>query len=541
MRTQLYAFHGDSDALRVVSRTYQEYEKCRLSQIKMFISVQLSFAVRKGSPYGEHVRRTFLANISAFIDNNRASSIVAYSCHNNDIHAFSKIVFDKGLTFSLVCPACKIPIARLLNTEYNHIAVIVDMSCKQSIQFMAEASKGKKFSILHHWLLLTDAMGEQGVLDLNEDPLIASLENLDIPLDSHVTVARLKQDLESVILQDVYRLGDQPFLTVTTPFEWKPGQRWRPEPLRTNYRGAYIKTAVIVVEDPWEHFFDMRYKHLNTLSKNNYALMAYVSEMLNFRMNLTMADSWGFPVNGTSTFAGIVGIMQRGEVEIGAAGLLIKETRMDYIDYAGEIVTFRGAFMFLKPSLSEVSIIYTLPFSGTVWFTFTLTVIILTIGLEFSHHFVRKINPSDSNPPNEWSEAILNSVGIVCEQGASNPPENVSSRIIFLALLMLSVFVLTSYSAIIVSLLQTSSDAINTLTQLMDSGFKLSMRDIGFNTNYANDTIDPEIKRLYRDKLFSQPYKEAFTTQEVGVQKNPVWSFRFPRRCRSLQSDERHV
>ena len=51
---------------------------------------------------------------------------------------------------------------------------------------------------------------------------------------------------------------------------------------------------------------------------------------------------------------------------------------------------------------------------------------------------------------------------------------------------MLSVFVLTSYSAIIVSLLQTSSDAINTLTELMDSSFRLSMEDISYNTNYVN-------------------------------------------------------
>ena len=73
--------------------------------------------------------------------------------------------------------------------------------------------------------------------------------------------------------------------------------------------------------------------------------------------------------------------------------------------------------------------------------------------------------------------------------GVSNPPENVSSRIAFLALLMLSVFVLTSYSAIIVSLLQTSSEAINTLAELTDSGFQLSMRDIVFNANYSNVSI----------------------------------------------------
>ena len=54
-----------------------------------------------------------------------------------------------------------------------------------------------------------------------------------------------------------------------------------------------------------------------------------------------MADTWGFPVNGTNNYTGIVGLLQRGEVEIGAAGLLIKETRMDMVDYAGEIVTFR--------------------------------------------------------------------------------------------------------------------------------------------------------------------------------------------------------
>ena len=59
-------------------------------------------------------------------------------------------------------------------------------------------------------------------------------------------------------------------------------------------------------------------------------------------MNLTMVNSWGFPLDGTKNYTGIVGFMQRGEVEIGAAGLLVKETQMDYVDYAGEIVTFRS-------------------------------------------------------------------------------------------------------------------------------------------------------------------------------------------------------
>ena len=58
MRKQLFAFHGDSDALFFISKTYQQEEKCRLKKIRMYTSIQLSFGVKKGSNYGEHIRRT---------------------------------------------------------------------------------------------------------------------------------------------------------------------------------------------------------------------------------------------------------------------------------------------------------------------------------------------------------------------------------------------------------------------------------------------------------------------------------------------------
>lgn len=53
----LYAFHGDADAFKIISETYDEYEKCRLEDIKMFSTIQLALAVKKGSPFKEHVRQ----------------------------------------------------------------------------------------------------------------------------------------------------------------------------------------------------------------------------------------------------------------------------------------------------------------------------------------------------------------------------------------------------------------------------------------------------------------------------------------------------
>jgi len=74
----------------------------------------------------------------------------------------------------------------------------------------------------------------------------------------------------------------------------------------------------------------------------------------------------------------------------------------------------------------------------------------------------------------------------LCFAGSTRVPHSVSSRIIFLSLLLLSLFLSTSYSAIIVSLLQTTSTAINSLRDLMDSPFTLIMNEIASNMYYVN-------------------------------------------------------
>ena len=74
-----------------------------------------------------------------------------------------------------------------------------------------------------------------------------------------------------------------------------------------------------------------------------------------------------------------------------------------------------------------------------------------------------------------------------------------SSRIVFLSLLLLSLFLSTSYSAIIVSLLQTTSSAINSLRDLMDSPFTLSMTEVASNMNYVNVSLI--FKNVTTDKL----------------------------------------
>jgi hypothetical protein len=113
-----------------------------------------------------------------------------------------------------------------------------------------QASIKRQFSSLHHWLLLpiseniSTSNNNGDGLALNNEPLITALEPLDLPLDSHVTVARPGPD--EVLLQDVYRLVTGQSLTVTPPRNWRQMESFPAGPRRDNYGGIVFDTVTVV-------------------------------------------------------------------------------------------------------------------------------------------------------------------------------------------------------------------------------------------------------------------------------------------------------
>lgn len=78
---------------------------------------------------------------------------------------------------------------------------------------------------------------------LSDDPLITALEQLHLPLDSHVTVARPAPN--RVLLRDVYRIVKGRPLTVTLPRDWSPAETYPVGPRRDNYRGIVFSSATV--------------------------------------------------------------------------------------------------------------------------------------------------------------------------------------------------------------------------------------------------------------------------------------------------------
>ncbi|KAJ4439289.1 hypothetical protein ANN_07410 [Periplaneta americana] len=402
-------------------------------------------------------------------------------------------------------------VASLLSVDMYKLAVFVDWQCEGSTVVLKKASEHRLFTIQHFWLVFIDRPAASS-------GSLAALQEVNILLDSHFTLVREGSGQNEYLLQDVYKILARSPLTFTPERAWSPGQKFPPGPPRKDFGGTVLRSATVVVADVWENYLDVRYKHINSYPKYNYVETQLIAKYSNFRLNVTPQGSWGFPINSTH-YDGIVGLLQREEIDLSSCGIMFKTRRLDVLDYAGEVGAYEGAFLFLKPSLSEISNIYTLPFSRAVWLAYFVIMIIFTLAMYVSQNAEDRLLNSKQAEPVTMIESIFTSIAVICQEGTSRDPRNVSSRIIFLSLLMLSLFVTTSYSAIIVSLLQTTSSQIQTLKDLLDSQFKLSMKDFVANRRFINDTTDRVVKTLYNKHLFTQPDNEAFTSTEIGVKK----------------------
>jgi hypothetical protein len=77
----------------------------------------------------------------------------------------------------------------------------------------------------------------------------------------------------------------------------------------------------------------------------------------------------------------------------------------------------RLSFKFLQPALSEVTNIYTLPFSRSVWATYVAAAAVLTVAWYATARLERWANPKRTGPPVAFVDTAMNSLAIVCSEG----------------------------------------------------------------------------------------------------------------------------
>ncbi|XP_063239807.1 glutamate receptor ionotropic, kainate glr-3-like [Bacillus rossius redtenbacheri] len=236
-------------------------------------------------------------------------------------------------------------------------------------------------------------------------------------------------------------------------------------------------------------------------------------------MDERFVDSWGYK-GADGKFTGLVGLLQRGQVDVGGVVSVMTTERLDVIDFTTDTTAFRARFFFRQPSLSSVANIYVMPFSIEVWATHFFVVVALT-AVMFMMQWV-KWRPAGTEPySRDWSEIFLSSLGTTCQQGWQKTPQDIPARILFICLNILSIFFFTSYSAIVVSLLQTPSSSINNLEELINSPMKIAMHDIIYNhniDNYMNVSASAVVRRLFAERVSGRPARETYLPLDEGME-----------------------
>lgn len=84
----------------------------------------------------------------------------------------------------------------------------------------------------------------------------------------------------------------------------------------------------------------------------------------------------------------------------------------------------------------------------------------------------------------KYVDVLLMELGAICQQGSETEPKSGAGQITVIVVFLAFMFLYTSYSANIVALLQSTSDSIQTVDDLLNSRIKLGVEDKPYSYYY---------------------------------------------------------
>lgn len=194
----------------------------------------------------------------------------------------------------------------------------------------------------------------------------------------------------------------------------------------------------------------------------------------------------------TKRFDGQMGQFQRREIDIGENALFMRRDRVQNVDFVAETRRIRACIMFRQPPLSAVTNIFALTFESQVWMSI-LIFMCVTSGVIVVIYFF-----TGENVQMHIFDCVMFVLCALCQQGFYVNILSKSGRVLVFTTFLSSVFLFTSFSANIVALLQTPSDAINSLLSLTGSQLDVGLSDTVYNRIYFNVSLLCDVSLAYR-------------------------------------------
>lgn len=183
------------------------------------------------------------------------------------------------------------------------------------------------------------------------------------------------------------------------------------------------------------------------------------------------------------------------------------------------IVFFRTPLIFRQPPLSAVANIFVLPLDTSVWICiliFMLVVFVIMI-FQLMHPILKMMSIS-------LLDVATLIWGAVCQQGTHLEIPTTSGRFVVLTTFFATLALFTSYSASIVALLQSPSNFITSIDDLVASPLIVGFHQAGYarfivRANYSG------VSEVYQKKVLPQGEKGKFDLITIWLIENNKYYF----------------
>lgn len=177
------------------------------------------------------------------------------------------------------------------------------------------------------------------------------------------------------------------------------------------------------------------------------------------------------------------------------------------------VIFHRTAIVFRQPPLSSIENIFILPLSGTVWVCCICLMFVI-----FGIMLCQALHPFLIGKMSVYDAATF-VWGAVCQHGTNLEFPSISSRLAVLTTFLSFLAIFTSYSANIVALLQSASNSIKTIEDLIRSPLMLSIQEAGYNHYLYQETNNALVKRVYEKKVKPQGDAGWIYNAFVGIER----------------------
>lgn len=155
---------------------------------------------------------------------------------------------------------------------------------------------------------------------------------------------------------------------------------------RTNLSELHLQCAIVVTSpfnDTLESYITNNYNpNFDTVHRLNFRTIGLVQDYFNFKLHVKRTHSWGYIQNASlaTSFDGMVGMVQRSEVDFGCSPAWFRTERLQVVDYGSQTWAIRPIFLFRHPNTKGLGRnVFLEPFENSVWTVLLISSIIIVL------------------------------------------------------------------------------------------------------------------------------------------------------------------